>query len=157
MTEIEWLKQESGLSDDDIKGLEAVGGWTKVRTGLMKVLGLSEQALKDMSVADNARLGFEKRYQEVFIPEMLKVTQDSVRAEGEAAAAKAALAKAREYGIVPEPEVPRVDPAAPPRAPGSPDPNSMTREDFNRFSQSQANTLVTLNDPERRSISSLFQ
>ena len=48
LTEIEWLKQESGLSDDDIKGLEAVGGWTKVRTGLMKVLRtLSEQALKD--------------------------------------------------------------------------------------------------------------
>lgn len=147
MTELEWLKQESGLSDEEIKGLEAVGGFAKLRTGLMKVLGLSEQALKDKIEAENARLDFEMRYQNEFIPEMRKVTQDSLRAQAEAAAAQAALKAAREYGIVPEPEKPAIDPnAPPPRAPGSPDPNGLTREDLDRFSRSQSNTLITLND-----------
>lgn len=142
MTELEWLKQESGLTDEELKGLEAVGGFAKLRTGLMKVLGLSEQAVKDKAEAETARLDFEKRYQEEFIPEMRKVTQDSLKAQGEAARAQAALKAAREYGIVPD------EPAAiePPRATGSPDPNGLTRDDLNRFSQNQSNTLIALND-----------
>jgi hypothetical protein len=144
MNEIEWLKQESGLTDDDIKGLEAVGGFTKLRTGLMKVLGLSEQALKDKVEAENARIGFEQRYQNEFVPEMRKVTQDALKATGEAARLKAELEQARQYGIVPEPSQNTV--VEPPRAPGSPDPNSITRDDFGRFSQSQANTIVALQD-----------
>jgi len=149
MTELEWLKQESGLTDEEIKGLEAVGGFAKLRTGLMKVLGLSEQALKDKVEAENQRLSFEKRYNDEFVPEMRKVTQDALRAQAEAAAANAKLAKAREYGIVPEdttPAAPPADPNAPPRAPGSPDPNLITRDDFGRFSQSQSNVIITLND-----------
>jgi len=146
MNELEWLKQESGLTDEELKGLEAVGGFAKLRTGLMKVLGLSEQALKDKTEAENARLDFEKRYQDEFIPEMRKVTQDSLKAQGEAARAQAALKAAREYGIVPDDVAPPPGVVDPPRAPGSPDPNSLSREDLTRFSQSQSNTLIALND-----------
>lgn len=142
MTELEWLKQESGLTDDEIKGLEAVGGFAKLRTGLMKVMGLSEQALKDKTEAENARLSFEKRYNDEFIPEMRKVTGDALKATGEAARLKAELDQARQYGIVPEPTAS----VEPPRAPGSPDPNALTRDDLTRFSQSQSNTLIALND-----------
>lgn len=144
MNELEWLKQESGLTDDELKGLEAIGGFAKLRTGLMKVLGLSEQALKDKTDAQTARLDFEKRYQDEFIPEMRKVTQDAVRATGENARLQAQLEKAREYGIVPDAPLPTT--VEPPRASGSPDPNALSRDDFNRFSQSQSNTLIALND-----------
>jgi hypothetical protein len=143
MTDLEFLSQEAGLTPEEIKGFEAVGGFVKLRTSLMKVLGMSEQALKDKVEAENARLSFEKRYQEEFIPEMRKVTQDSVRAQADAAAARAALDKAREYGIVPEAEPVKVEP---PRAPGSPDPNALTRQDLDRFSSAQSSTLITLND-----------
>lgn len=142
MTELEWLKQESGLTDEEIKGLEAIGGFSKLRTGLMKVLGLSEQALKDKVAAEQARIDFETRYNNEFIPEMRKVTQDSLRAQAEAAAAKAQLEKAREYGIVPEPETPKV--VEPPRAPGSPSPDIEDR--FKQFSSAQSNTIIALND-----------
>lgn len=143
MTELEWLKQESGLTDEDIKNLEAVGGFAKLRTGLMKVLGLSEQALKDKTEAENARIAFEKRYQDEFIPEMRKVTQDSIRAQGELAAAQARLKTAEEYGIVPEPEKKTVEP---PRAPGSPNPDALTRDEMNQFSARQSRTLIAMND-----------
>ena len=133
MTELEWLKQESGLTDDDIKSLEAVGSFAKVRTGLMKVLGVSEQALKDKVEAENTRLAFEKRYNDEFVPEMRKVTQDALKAQGEAAAAKAKLEAARQYGIVPEDTPVVVDPAAPPRAPGSPDPELDDARRLQRF------------------------
>lgn len=145
MTELEWLKQESGLTDEEIKGLEAIGGFAKLRTGLMKVLGLSEKALKDKTEAENARLAYEKRHNEEVLPEMRRVTTEALRATGEAARLKAELDKAREYGIVPEPEK-KESVVEPPRAPGSPDPNAISRDDFNRFSQSQSNVLITLND-----------
>ena len=142
MTELEWLKKESGLTDEEWKAYEALGTTTKLITAVKKALGLSEQALKDKVEAENARLSFEKRYQEEFIPEMRKVTEDSLKAQGDLAAAQARLKAAREYGIVPE--EPAV--AAPPRAPGSPDPNALTREDLNRFSSAQSRTLIELND-----------
>lgn len=144
MTELEWLTQEAGLSAEDIKAFEAVNGFAKLRTGLMKVLGLSEQALKDKVAAEQARIDFEKRYNDEFIPEMRKVTQDALKAQGEAASMKAKLDKAKEYGIVPDdPTPPAVEP---PRAPGSPDPNSVTRDDFGRFSAAQSSTIIALND-----------
>lgn len=142
MTELEWLKQESGLTDEEIKGLEVVGGFAKLRTGLMKVLGLSEQALKDKTEAENARISFEQRYNNEFVPEMRKVTQDAVRAQGEAARMKAQLEKAKEYGIVPEDPTP-VDP---PRAPGSPAPNSVSQEDFARLDRAQTGLQIELQD-----------
>lgn len=144
MTEIEFLMQESGLTTEEWKAMEAVSGSGKILTAVKKAMGLSEQALKDKVAAENARLDFEKRYQEEFIPEMRKVTQDSLKAQGELAAARERLRAAKEYGIVPEDEPPAV--IVPPRAPGSPDPNGLTRADLDRFSSAQSSTLITLND-----------
>jgi len=144
MTELEWLKQESGLNDDELKAMEAVAGHTKFVGMLQKLIGSSEAASTARREAEQARLDLEKRYQEEFIPEMRKVTQDSLRAQAEAAAAKSALEKAREYGIVPE--LPKSDPVVEPRAPGSPDPNSLSRADLDRFSAAHSRAIISLND-----------
>jgi pyruvate/oxaloacetate carboxyltransferase len=147
MTELEWLKQQSGLTDDELKAMEAVAGHAKFVGMLQKIMGENSAALQAKTDAEKITLNFEKRYNDEFIPEMRKVTNDALTAQGEAARLKAQLDKAREYGIVPEAEKPVVDPNAPqPRAPGSPDPNVMTRDDFGRFSQAQSNVLVTLSD-----------
>src|SRR5580698_8293995 len=142
MTETEFLMQESGLTADEWKAYEALGTTGKLLNAVKKAMGLSEQALKDKVEAENARLAFEKRYNDEFVPEMRKVTTDALRATGEAARLKAELDAAKQYGIVPE------SPAVvePPRAPGSPDPNALTRDDLGRFSDAQSRTLITLSD-----------
>jgi hypothetical protein len=142
MTELEWLKQQSGLTDDELKAMESVAGHSKFVGMLQKIIASNETALKEKADAEKARLDFEKRYNEEFIPEMRKVTQDSIRAQGELAAAQARLKKAEEYGIVPEPEPVK---AEPPRAPGSPDPNLLTRDEFGKFSSAQSNAIVEVN------------
>lgn len=150
MTELEWLLKESGITAEEWKAYEAIGQTSKLLGAIKKALGLSEQAIKDKVEAENARLAFEKRYNDEFVPEMRKVTQDALRAQGEAAAMKARLDKAREYGIVPDDEPAR--PAAgggaaePPRAPGSPAPTGITQDAFDNFSRSQSNTIIALND-----------
>ena len=152
MTELEWLKQQSGLSDDELKAMEAVAGHVKFVGMLQKLMGENKAALDAKDAAEKTRLDFEKRYQDEFVPEMRRVTQDAVRATGEAARMKAQLERAKEYGIVPDdnpnpnPNPAAPNPSDPPRAPGSPDPNLMTRDDFGRFSQQQSNVLITLND-----------
>lgn len=147
MTELEWLKQQSGLTDEELKAMEAVAGHTKFVGMLQKLIGENQSALQAKQDAEAARLDFEKRYNEEFIPEMRKVTQDSLKAQAEAAAAKAQLEKAREYGIVPEAATPPTTATGePPRAPGSPDPNTLTRDDLGKFSQAQSRTLIALND-----------
>jgi hypothetical protein len=147
MTELEWLKKESGLTDEEWKAYEALGTTGKLLAAVKKTLGLSEQAIADKTAAENERLALEARYQNEFVPEMQKVTKDALSATARAAAAEAQLKQAREYGVVPEPVAPVVDPNAPPvRAPGSPDPNAVTRDDFGRFSQSQSHVIITLND-----------
>jgi hypothetical protein len=145
MTELEWLKQESGLDDNELKAMEAVAGQTKFIAMLQKIIGSNEAATKAKTDAENARLAFEKRYQEEFIPEMRKVTQDALNARGEAARLQAQLKQAQEYGIVPDSVTPAA--AEPPRAPGSStDPNGITRDDFSRFEAAQANTILAVQD-----------
>ena len=144
MTELEWLKQESGLTDDELKAMQAVAGQTKFVAMLQKIIGTNEQSTRDKAAAEQARLDLENRYQNEFIPEMRKVTQDSLRAQGEAAAAQAALKAAREYGIVPD-EVKPVTPPAEVRAPGSPDP-AASQAEFQKWSQAQSRAIITLND-----------
>lgn len=144
MTELEWLKQQSGLSDEELKAMEAVAGHAKFVGMLQKLIGENQAALKAKEDAERQRLDFENRYNNEFIPEMRKVTQDSLRAQAEAASAKAQLEKAREYGIVPEVEPAKT--AEPPRAPGSPNPDAVSRDDFGRFSAAQSRTLIALND-----------
>jgi hypothetical protein len=144
MTELEWLKQESGMTDEEMKAMETVAGAGKFKAFLMKAVAANNQAATDKQTAESERLALEKRYQDEFIPEMRKVTQDSLRAQGEAAAAQAALKAAREYGIVPD----EVKPPTPPgevRAPGSPDP-AASAEQFKQWSQAQSRAIVTLND-----------
>lgn len=145
MTELEWLKQESGLTDDELKAMEAVAGHTKFVAMLQKMIGSNEAASKAKADAEQARLDLENRYQNEFIPEMRKVTQDSLRAQSEAAAAKAALEKAREYGIVPDPPAAATPPADPSsvRAPGSPDPASFNAQEF---AARQSRAIVSLQD-----------
>ena len=141
MTELEWLKQEAGISDEEWNAMSAVGGSAKLLAGIKKAMGLSDQAIKDKTAAENERLALEKRYQEEFIPEMRKVTTDALKAKGEAARYQAELAQAREYGIVPE------SPAAPPevRAPGSPDP-AATQAEFQKWSQAQSRAINTVSE-----------
>lgn len=144
MTELEWLKQQSGLTDDELKAMEAVAGHTKFVGMLQKIIASNTEALKAKDDAEKTRLDFEKRYNDEFVPEMRKVTQDAVRAQGEAARLKAQLDKAKEYGIVPDDPAPTPNPQDPPRAPGSPDPTIDDR--FNRFSAAQSSTIIALND-----------
>ena len=143
MTELEFLKAESGITDDEWKAMEAVSGSQKILVAVKKAIGLSDQALKDKVSAENERLAFERRYQDEFVPEMRKVTQDAVRAQGEAARMAAQLKTAREYGIVPE-ETAAAQEA--PRAPGSPDPNAVSRDDMGRFGAAFTSDVITLND-----------
>jgi hypothetical protein len=142
MTELEWLKQESGLTDEEMKAMQAVAGQTKFVSMLQKMIATNEQSISAKQAAEAERIALENRYQNEFIPEMRKVTQDSLRAQGEAAAAQAALKAAREYGIVPEAPTPTPEPV---RAPGSPDP-AAAAEQFRQWSQAQSRAIVTLND-----------
>lgn len=143
MTELEWLKQESGLTDDELKAMEAVAGHTKFVGMLQKLIATNEQSTSARQTAEQARIDLENRYQNEFIPEMRKVTQDSLRAQGELAAAQARLKAAQEYGIVPDPPAASgpADPA--PRAPGSPDPNAFNAADF---VARQSRAIVSLQD-----------
>lgn len=143
MTELEWLKQESGMTDDELKAMEAVAGVGKFKAFLVKAVAANTQAQADKTAAEQARVDLENRYQNEFIPEMRKVTQDSLRAQSEAAAAKAALDKAREYGIVPEAPPPATPPEV--RAPGSPDPAAQEKQ-FRDWSAAQSRAIITLND-----------
>src|SRR5271155_2665944 len=113
MNELEWLKQESGMTDEEMSAIEAVAGAGKFKSFLVKAVAANQQAVSDKISAENDRLAYEKRHNDEVLPEMRRVTQDSLRAQGELAAARAQLEAARQYGIVPEPigEV---------RAPGSP-------------------------------------
>lgn len=141
MTELEWLTQQSGMTADELKAMEAVAGHAKFVGMLQKIIASNENAVKEKTAAEQARLDFEKRYQEEFIPEMRKVTQDSLRAQGELAAAQARLKAAQEYGIVPEPPAP----TEPPRAPGSPAPSAPTF-DGNAWAAKQSKAIITLQD-----------
>lgn len=142
MTELEWLKQESGLSDEEMKAMEGIAGHTKFVGMLQKMIATNEQSTQAKTAAEQARIDLENRYQNEFLPEMRKVTQDSIRAQGDLAATRAKLEKAKEYGIVPEDPAP-VDP---PRAPGSPNADGLSRADFDNFRGAQSRTIIAVND-----------
>jgi hypothetical protein len=154
MTELEWLKQESGLTDDELKTYESILGDGKFKAMLKKVISANEtlaqakaQAEAERTTAQGELEQFATRYNSEFVPAMREVTQQAVAKEGELAALRAKLAKAKEFGLVIDDESVTSAPsasAAPPRAPGSPDPNVLTREDLNRFSNAQSETLIAL-------------
>lgn len=148
MTELEWLKQQSGLTDDELKAMEAVAGHAKFVGMLQKIMISNETANKEKQDAEQMRLDYERRHETEVLPEIRKVIEGSLRAQGEAARMKAQLDLARQYSIVPPQDpAPAADPNAPPvRAPGSPDPNFATRDDFGRFTQNIAGDVIALND-----------
>ena len=144
MTELEWLKKESGLTDDELKTYETILGNGKFQAMLKKVITANETLASEKATAVGELEQFTNRYNNEFVPAMRSTAQEALAKEGELASLRAKLAKAKEFGIVLEDETPAAANAAPPRAPGSPDPNSLTRDDLNRFSNAQSNTLITL-------------
>ncbi len=147
MTELEWLKQESGLSDEELKPFEAVLGTAQFKTMLTKVMGAKDAASAQVATAEQERINLENQWKDVYQPELRKITTEALEAKGEAAKAKAALEAARQYGIVP-PEVNTTDPnATPPRAPGSPDPSQyVSRTDFDKLQYEAGTGLAVMND-----------
>lgn len=147
MNELEWLKQQSGLTDEELKAYETVLGDGKFKAMLKKLSEANVAGEAARKKAETELQQFTDRYNTEFVPAMREVTQQSIKAAGEAAALKAKLDKAKEFGIVLEDDPANPNPKDPPvRAPGSPDPNLITRDDFGRFSQSQANTIVAIQD-----------
>ena len=154
MTELEWLKQESGLTDDELKTYETILGDGKFRSMLKKVISANEtlasakaQAETERATAQGELEQFTTRYNNEFVPAMRDVTNQAVSKEGELASLRAKLAKAKEFGLVidDEPVNTNVNAnAGAVRAPGSPNPDTLTRDDLNRFSSAQSNTLIAL-------------
>ncbi len=142
MTELEWLKQESGLTDDELKTYETILGDNKFKSMLKKVIDANTSLTAAKARAEGELEQFTTRYNSEFVPALRDVTQQAIDSDAKRAAAEAKLAKAQELGIVlgddPVKEAPR--------APGSPDPNLVTRDDFGQFQNRQANTLMALQD-----------
>jgi hypothetical protein len=142
MTELEWLKQESGLTDDELKTYETILGDNKFKSMLKKVIDANASLTAAKAKAEGELEQFTTRYNSEFVPALRDVTQQAIDSDAKRAAAEAKLAKAKELGIVLGDEP--VNEA--PRAPGSPDPNMVTRDDFGQFQNRQANTLMALQD-----------
>ncbi|HWF62935.1 MAG TPA: hypothetical protein VN666_21865 [Nitrospira sp.] len=146
MTELEWLKQQSGYTDDELKAFESVMGSAKFVTMLQKIQASVSAAEAARKAAEENLLINENNHRNQVVPELRRVTKEAIDAVGENARLKAELEKAREYGIVPEAVTPPAASNEPPRAPGSPDPNSISRDDFGRFENRQSRTIIALND-----------
>ncbi len=142
MTELEWLKQESGLTDDELKTYETILGDNKFKSMLKKVIDANTSLTAAKTKAEGELEQFTTRYNSEFVPALRDVTQQAIDSDAKRAAAEAKLEKAKEFGIVLGDEPVREEP----RAPGSPDPNLVTRDDFGQIKNRQANTLMALQD-----------
>ena len=100
MNELEWLKQQSGLTDEELKQYEAVLGDGKFKSMLKKLADANVSTEAARKKAETELEQFTNRYNNEFVPAMRDVTQQSIAAAGEAAALKAKLDKAKEFGIV---------------------------------------------------------
>ena len=146
MTELEWLKQESGLTDDELKTYETILGDAKFKTMLKKVIDANTALSAAKTKAESELEQFTTRYNSEFVPALRDTAQQAIDADAKRAAAEAKLAKARELGIVIDDKPAEKTEPVTPRAPGSPDPNLATRDDFGRFRDAQVNTIAELND-----------
>ena len=144
MTELEWLKQESGLTDDELKTYETILGDNKFKSMLKKVIDANASLTAAKAKAEGELEQFTTRYNSEFVPALRDVTQQAIDSDAKRAAAEAKLAKAKELGIVIDDSPQWTQQAV--RAPGSPDPNLVTRDDFGQFQNRQANTLMALQD-----------
>lgn len=144
--EIDWLKKESGYTDEELTNFEAILGSAKFTTMLQKVVAGVTAANTARDEANKAKEDIENRYTNEFVPEMRRVVNDSIKAQGELAATRAQLEKAKEYGIVPDGDPKPNGTPEPPRAPGSPNPDAISRDDFGKFSSATSNTIISLQD-----------
>src|ERR1039458_2932600 len=144
--ELTWLMQQSGMTSAELDQYKTVLGDAKFKSMLIKIKASNEQAATDRSTAEQERLNLEKKLTDEIYPEVRRVTQDSVRSQGELARAQAELKAAREYGIVPA----AVEEArAPEPAPGCPDPNApqyMTKADYETVRAQAGSGLMLIND-----------
>ena len=145
MTELEWLKKESGLTDDELKTYETILGDGKFKAMLKKVIDNTGALSAKATKAETELEQFTTRYNNEIVPALRTTTQESITTQGKLAALEAKLAKAKEYGLMIDDEVAPAKTEAP-RAPGSPDPNTLTRADLNQFSSAQSSTLIALSD-----------
>ena len=145
MTELEWLKKESGLTDDELKTYETILGDGKFKAMLKKVIDNTGALSAKATKAETELEQFTTRYNNEIVPALRTTTQESITTQGKLAALEAKLAKAKEYGLMIDDEVAPPKTEAP-RAPGSPDPNTLTRADLNQFSSAQSSTLIALSD-----------
>ncbi len=145
--ELTWLMKESGMTTAELDQYKTVLGDAKFKSMLIKIKASNEQAASDRAVAEQERLNLEKKLTDEIYPEVRRVTQDSVRSQGELARAQAELKAAREYGIVPAAVEDKA--TEPLRAPGSPDPNApkyLTAEDLNAVRAQAGDGLAVMND-----------
>jgi hypothetical protein len=144
VTELEWLKQESGMTDEELKPFEALLGDAKLKTMLTKVMAAKDAGVSAQLAAETERINLENSWTNTYQPELRKITQEALEAKGEAARMAAQLTAAREYGIVPP------EPAAavvPVRAPGSPDPSQyVSKDDFTKLEQQAGMGIALIND-----------
>ena len=109
MTELEWLKQESGLTDDELKTYETILGDNKFKSMLKKVIDANASLTAAKAKAEGELEQFTTRYNSEFVPALRDVTQQAIDSDAKRAAAEAKLAKAKELGIVIG-DTPAVDP-----------------------------------------------
>ena len=89
MTELEWLKQESGLTDDELKTYETILGDGKFKAMLKKVITSNDSLAAAKKTAETELEQFTTRYNSEFVPAMRDVTQQAITREGEVASLKA--------------------------------------------------------------------
>jgi hypothetical protein len=120
----ETLLTEAGFTPEEIAQWKTAYG-AKFDTVVTKMSAQLEQASREREEAVAAHEKFTKDYQDIFLPQLKKTTQDSLEAEGRAAAAEARLKKAQEaYGLTTEEDTVR--------APGSGQQQSAAAPDFNQ-------------------------
>ena len=148
-SEIQWLMDQSGLDDAQLEAYKGLLGDTKFKQMLIKLQATTTQAATDKAAAEQERLNLERKLNDEIYPEVRKVTQDSVRAQGELARAKAELEAARQYGIVPasaETTATATATATEARAPGSPDPQYVPRSEFDSLQDKTGRAILQLSD-----------
>ncbi len=145
-SELEFLKAESGLTDEQLDAYKELLGKAEFKTMLTKLQAAKDNAATTLQTAEQERLNLEKQWADVYQPELRKVTQDALAHAGEAARMKAELEQARKYGIVPPgADDKKVDDPAP-RAPGSPDPAYVSAADFQKLQYEAGTGLAVMND-----------
>ena len=140
----EEMLKEAGFTPDEIAQWKTTAG-AKFDALVAKVSAQVEQAQTETAAAKAEHEKFTKDYQDIYLPQLKKTTSDSLAAEARAAAAEAALRKAKEaYGL-------EIDDPSEVRAPVSgnqPAPSadfSQFEDKFNRLQKGTGSLLSQMN------------